>query len=61
MSPLPGGVREGAPRNDYGLIENIVDKLEGCAREGEAPDWEDIEGAAECLIHDLPYAGFGST
>ena len=46
---------------DMVLIENIVDELEGCAREGEAPDWEDIEDAAECLIHDLPYAGFGST
>ena len=46
---------------DMVLIENIVDELECCAREGEAPDWEDIEGAAECLIDELPYAGFGST
>ena len=44
---------------DMVLIENIVDELECCAREGEAPDWEDIEGAAECLIHGIPYAGFG--
>ncbi len=44
---------------DMVLIENIVDELEGCAREGEAPDPEDIEGAARCLIHDIPYAGFG--
>ena len=43
---------------DMVLIENIVDELECCAREGEAPDWEDIEDAAECLIHDIPYAGF---
>lgn len=46
---------------DMVLIENIVDELECCAREGEAPDWEDIEDAAECLIHDIPYAGFGWT
>ncbi len=44
---------------DMVLIENIVDELECCAREGEAPDWEDIEDAAECLINDIPYAGFG--
>ena len=44
---------------DMVLIENIVDELECCAREGEDLDWEDIEDAAECLIHGLPYAGFG--
>lgn len=44
---------------DMVLIENIVDELECCAREGESPDWEDIENAAECLINDIPYAGFG--
>ena len=44
---------------DMVLIENIVDELECCAREGEALDWEDIEDAAECLIHDIPCAGFG--
>ena len=44
---------------DMVLIENIVDELECCAREGEVLDWEDIEDAAECLIHGLPYAGFG--
>ena len=32
---------------DMVLIENIVDELECCAREGEEPDWEDIEDAAE--------------
>ena len=42
---------------DMVLIENIVDELECCAREGEALDWEDIENAAECLINDIPYAG----
>ena len=44
---------------DMVLIENIVDELECCAREGEALDWEDIEDAAECLINDIPYAGIG--
>ena len=42
---------------DMVLIENIVDEFECCAREGEAPDYEDIEDAAECLIHGIPYAG----
>lgn len=46
---------------DMVLIENIVDELECCAREGEEPDWEDIGDAAECLIRDIPYAGFGPT
>ena len=45
---------------DMVLIENIVDELECCAREGEEPDWEDIEDAAECLIRGIPYAGFGA-
>ncbi len=44
---------------DMVLIENIVDELECCAREGEAPDWEDIEHVAVCLIHGIPYAGIG--
>ena len=44
---------------DMVLIENIVDELECCAREGEEPDWEDIENAAKCLINGIPYAGFG--
>ena len=39
---------------DMVLIENIVDELECCAREGESPDWEDIENAAECLTHGFP-------
>lgn len=43
---------------DMVLIENIVDEFECCAREGGLPDDEDIEEAAECLIHDIPYAGF---
>ena len=42
---------------DMVLIENIVDEFECCAREGEEPDPEDIEDAAACLIHDIPYAG----
>ena len=44
---------------DMVLIENIADELECCAREGEEPDWEDIENAAKCLINGIPYAGFG--
>jgi len=44
---------------DMVLIENIVDELECCAREGEEVDWEDVENAVECLINDIPYAGFG--
>ena len=44
---------------DMVLIENIVDEYECCAREGEEVDWEDVEDAAECLIHSIPYAGFG--
>ena len=44
---------------DMVLIENIADELECCAREGEEPDWEDIEDAAECLIRGIPYAGIG--
>ena len=44
---------------DMVLIENIVDELECCAREGEDPEWEDIEDAAECLIQGIPYAGIG--
>ena len=42
---------------DMVLIENIVDELECCTREGEELDWEDIEDAAECLIHGILYAG----
>ena len=41
----------------FDLIGNIVDELECCGREGEGPDWEDIEDAAECLIHGITYAG----
>ena len=44
---------------DMVLIENIVDAFECCAREGEEIDDEDIADAANCLIHDIPYAGFG--
>jgi len=44
---------------DMVLIENVVDELECCAREGETPDWGDTEHAAECLIHGIPCAGIG--
>jgi len=43
---------------DMVLIENIIDEFECCARENKLPDPEDIEDAAACLIHDIPYAGF---
>ena len=41
------------------MIENIVDELECCAREGEELDWEDIENAAECLTHGFPHTWLG--
>jgi hypothetical protein len=44
---------------DMVLIENIVDEYECCARKGEEIDPEDIEDAAECLINNVPFAGFG--
>ena len=44
---------------DMVLIENIVDEFECAAREGEKLDYEDIEDAAESLIHEIPYAGLG--
>ena len=42
---------------DMVLIENIVDEFECCERAGEPLDYEDIEDSAECLIHNIPYAG----
>ncbi len=57
---LPDGMLEKLPLFiDMVLIENIVDELECCAREGEAPDPEDIEDAAGCLIREIPFAGIG--
>ena len=46
---------------DMVLIENIVDEFECCEREGEELDYEDIEGAARCLIGSIPYAGLGQS
>ncbi len=43
---------------DMTLIENVVDEFACSAREGELPDDEDIAELAECLIRDIPYAGF---
>lgn len=40
-------------------IEGIVDVFECCARDGEEVDYEDIEDAAACLIHNISYAGVG--
>ncbi len=39
------------------LVENIVDEFECSARDGEKPDPEDIEEAADCLINKIPYVG----
>lgn len=43
---------------DMVLIENIVDEFECAARAEGSVDAEDIEEAAESLIHQIPYAGF---
>lgn len=40
------------------LIENIVDEFECCKRDNEEVEYEEIEEAAECLINEIPYAGF---
>ena len=57
---LPDDMREKLPLFiDMVLIENIVDELECCVREGEAPDWEDIRDASKCLISGIPWAGIG--
>ena len=44
---------------DMTIIEFVADEFECCAREGEEPDEEDIGNAVSCLIHDIPYGGFG--
>ena len=44
---------------DMTIIEFVADEFECSAREGEEPDMEDIGNAAYCLIHDIPYGGFG--
>ena len=46
---------------DMTMIEYIIDSFECSAREGEEPDGEDIGFEAECLIRDIPYAGFFGT
>lgn len=43
---------------DMVLIENIVDEFECCQRDNRQIDYEDIEDAAESLIHNIPWAGF---
>ena len=52
------------PRTDYFDKYNMtcLNRLipdECCEREGEEPDYEEIEDAARCLIGSIPYAGFG--
>ena len=44
---------------DMTIIEYVTDEFECCAREGEEPDEEDIGNAVYCLVHDIPYGGFG--
>ena len=44
---------------DMTIIEYVTDEFECCVREGEEPDEEDIGSAVHCLIHDIPYGGFG--
>ena len=44
---------------DMTLIEYVIDEFECSAREGGKPDDEDIEYEVNCLINDIPYAGFG--
>ncbi len=44
---------------DMTIIEYVTDEFECCVREGEEPDEEDIGNAVHCLIHDIPYGGFG--
>ena len=46
---------------DMTIIEYVTDEFECSAREGELPEEEDIGNAAYCLIHDIPYGGFGGT
>ena len=43
---------------DMVLIENIVDEFECCHRENAEPDMEDIVDEMECLVHNIPFAGF---
>lgn len=40
------------------LIENIVDEFESKKRNHKEIEYEDIEDAAQCLINEVPYAGF---
>lgn len=43
---------------DMVLIENIVDEFECCQRENIEPDEEDIEDEMNCLVNNIPFAGF---
>ena len=57
---VPDGLLEKLPLFiDMTLIESVTDVFECSAREGEEPDREDYEFEADCLIRDIPYAGFG--
>ena len=43
---------------DMTIIENVVDEFECAIRECEKPDDENIEDLVNCLVNDIPYAGF---
>lgn len=43
---------------DMVLIENVVDEFECCQRENTVPEEEDITEETECLVHNIPFAGF---
>ena len=43
---------------DMVLIENVVDEFECCHRENVEPDEEDIEDEMNCLVNNIPFAGF---
>ena len=45
---------------DMTIIEFVTDAFECAEREGEEPEEEDIGNAVYCLIHDIPYGGFGN-
>ena len=43
---------------DMVLIENVVDEFECCHRENAEPAMEDIADEMECLVRNIPFAGF---
>lgn len=43
---------------DAVLVENVTDAFETALRSGSAVDKDEIADAAECLVNNIPYAGF---